>query len=92
VVLAFFNEHVILAYVAGIILIYIVARLFLMPVKFVFKLIYNGIIGGALLWGVNFLGAYISFNMPITIWKALIAGFLGIPGVVGLILYKITIE
>lgn len=83
--------NVVLAYLFGIILIYLVARVFLMPIKLVFKLLYNALIGGAMLWLVNFVGAYFDFTIAINPVTALIAGFLGVPGVVLLILFKIFI-
>ncbi len=83
--------HVILAYVFGIILLYFVGRMFLLPIKLIFRLVYNALIGGAMLWVVNFIGANIGFTIAINPVTALIAGFLGIPGVVLLILFKIFI-
>ena len=83
--------HVILAYVFGIILLYFVGRMFLLPIKLIFRLVYNALIGGAMLWVVNFIGANIGFTIAINPVTALIAGFLGIPGVVLLIQFKIFI-
>lgn len=84
--------NVIIAYAFGIILIYLVGRMLTMPIRLVFKLIYNGIVGGIMLWIVNYIGAYFSFNIGINPITALIAGFLGIPGVVLLILFKLFIN
>nr|WP_092074475.1 pro-sigmaK processing inhibitor BofA family protein [Dendrosporobacter quercicolus]NSL49645.1 pro-sigmaK processing inhibitor BofA family protein [Dendrosporobacter quercicolus DSM 1736]SDM96881.1 inhibitor of the pro-sigma K processing machinery [Dendrosporobacter quercicolus] len=89
---AFIGElNVVFAYAFGIILIYLIGRMFLMPLKLVFRLIYNGIIGGIMLWIVNLIGGYFDFNIGINAITALIAGFLGIPGVILLILFKIFI-
>lgn len=84
--------NVIVAYAFGIILIYLIGRMFFWPLKLVFKLIYNGLVGGVMLWAVNFVGAYIGFTIGINPITALIAGFLGLPGVVLLILFKIFIN
>lgn len=84
--------NVIIAYAFGIILIYLIGRMFFMPIKLVFKLIYNGLMGGVMLWVVNFVGAYVGFNIGINPITALIAGFLGLPGVILLILFKIFIN
>ncbi|WP_425059258.1 hypothetical protein SCACP_39380 [Sporomusa carbonis] len=89
--LAGLELNVIIAYAFGIILIYLIGRMFLMPIKLVFKLIYNGLVGGVMLWAVNFVGSYIGFNIGINPITALIAGFLGLPGVILLILFKIFI-
>ena len=83
--------QVVLAYIFGIILIYVVGRIFVMPIKFIFKLIYNGLIGGIMLWVLNLLGSYIGFTIGINPLTALIAGFLGLPGLFLLILFKIFI-
>lgn len=86
------DYNVIIAYIFGIILIYLVGRLMLVPIKFMVKLLYNGIIGGAMLWAVNFLGAYIGFGVAINPLTALVAGFLGIPGVIMLVAMKTMIS
>ena len=83
--------NVVLAYVLGIILIYLVGRMFLMPIKLIFRLVYNALIGGAMLWLLNVAGTYIGFNIPINPITALVAGFLGLPGVILLILFKVFI-
>jgi inhibitor of the pro-sigma K processing machinery len=83
--------NIIFAYAFGIILIYLIGRVFLMPLKLIFRLIYNGLIGGIMLWVVNLVGSYVGFTIGINVVSALIAGFLGIPGVILLILFKIFI-
>jgi inhibitor of the pro-sigma K processing machinery len=87
-----FGEYnVIFAYVFGIILLYVVGRMFLMPIKLIFRLIYNALIGGAMLWALNFVGLHIGFSIAINPITALIAGFLGLPGVILLILFKLFV-
>lgn len=87
----FGEVNVVLAYAFGILLIYLVGRMFLMPIKLIFRLVYNALIGGVMLWLLNFVGLHIGFNIPINPITALIAGFLGLPGVVLLILFKVFI-
>jgi len=82
---------IVIAYVFGIILLYIIGRMFFMPIKLVFKLIYNGLLGGAMLWVVNFIGSQVGFMIAINPLTALVAGFLGLPGVILLILFKLFI-
>lgn len=82
---------IIAAYFFGIILLYVLGRMFLMPLKLIFKLIYNALIGGVMLWVVNYIGSYFGFFIAINPLTALIAGFLGLPGVLLLILFKLFI-
>ncbi|VBB06961.1 sigmak-factor processing regulatory bofa [Lucifera butyrica] len=83
--------HILLAYGFGILLIYLIGRVFLMPIKIVFRLIYNALIGGLMLWALNYIGGHFGFIIGINPVTALVAGFLGLPGVILLILFKIFI-
>lgn len=80
--------NVIVAFALGVLLIYLIGRVMLIPLKLVFKLIMNGIIGGIVLWVINYFGAYINIHIPLNPITALIVGFLGIPGVVLLLVIQ----
>lgn len=69
----------------GLIIVFVVVKFFALP----FKLVWNGICGALLLWVVNLLGSLVGFHMEITILKALIAGFFGVPGAVAVILFEL---
>ena len=79
---------VILAFAFGIIILYIVGRILFVPLKFVFRLLINGLVGGLLLWLINIVGEAFGFAIAITPVTALVAGILGVPGVVLLIALK----
>ena len=70
----------------GIVLLLIVVKLLSMP----FKLVWNGICGAILLWLVNIVGSFVGFGLKITVFKALIAGFFGIPGALAVILFELS--
>jgi len=80
---------VIAAYGLGIVLLYIVSRIFFMPLRLLWRLVYNAVIGGVMLWGLNFVGSHFGFTIAINPVTALVAGFLGIPGVILLVLFKL---
>lgn len=69
----------------GVLLLFIIVKILAMP----FKLVWNGLLGALTLWLVNLVGGFIGFGLKITIVKALIAGFFGIPGAVAVILFEI---
>lgn len=78
-----------LVLVAGAVLIlWILVKLFSLPVK----LVYNGLVGGLMLWLVNLVGGLIGFTIKITVFKALIAGFCGVPGAIAVILYEAFVK
>ena len=78
---------IIIAYAVGILLILLLGRILVIPLKIVLKLVYNGLIGGLVLWLVNLIGSPMGFSLPITVWTALLVGLLGLPGVAILIVY-----
>ena len=76
-------------YAIGLITLIIIAKLILAPFKLLLTLIWNALLGGALLWGVNYIGAYFDFSLAINWISAILVGFLGIPGVILLIIWKL---
>jgi inhibitor of the pro-sigma K processing machinery len=66
----------------------IILRIFSLPVKWVFKLIINTLLGFLGLFAVNWLGSYIGINLGINIVNAVVVGTLGLPGLVLLLLLK----
>lgn len=70
--------------VIGIAVLYLLIKLLKLP----FKIIYNGIVGVIMLYATNFLGGYIGITVTINAINALIAGFLGIPGVIFIVIFQ----
>lgn len=69
----------------AVLILFIIVKLFTMP----FKLVWNGVLGALMLWLVNLIGGFFGFGLKITVIKALIAGFFGVPGAVAVILFEI---
>ena len=59
--------------------------------KWPLKILINGILGIILLYIANIVGSYIGFVLPVNAISALIAGFLGIPGIIFLVLFQFFI-
>jgi inhibitor of the pro-sigma K processing machinery len=72
----------------GVLLVLLVVKLLSMP----FKLVWNGLCGALLLWFINLVGSIVGFGMKITIIKALIAGFFGVPGALAVVLYELLLK
>lgn len=79
---------VIIGYAVGLILLYLVGWLLLVPLKMLFKFILNGILGGIILWLLNILGGFIHVTVAINPITALLVGFLGVPGVILILLLQ----
>lgn len=71
----------------GLALLFLIIKLLKWPLK----ILINGILGIILLYIANIVGSYIGFVIPINAISALIAGFLGIPGIIFLVLFQFFI-
>ena len=76
-----------LIYTAAMLLIYFFGKLLIVPAKVILKLLLNSFIGGIMVIIINHVGGLIGLILPINIITALISGFLGIPGILGLLIY-----
>jgi len=86
------DMKVIAAYVLGLIILYVIGyalyKLFHKPLRWVGILLFNGCIGGLLLFMANLMGDLFHFHLAINPITAVTAGFLGVPGIVLMIFLK----
>lgn len=80
---------VLLTYAGAIILIFLIGKIFLWPIKLVLKLALNSVIGGAAILMINVLAAGFGVFIPLNILNALIVGVLGLPGAVLLLIFTL---
>lgn len=69
--------------------LYLIVKLFAWPLKILLKLLINCVLGVILLVLVNLVGRNFGIVIGINAVTALIAGFLGVPGVIFLIIFKL---
>ena len=81
----------IITYLACICFIFIIGRIFIVPIKKILKLILNSIIGGIVIYIINLIGANFGFHIGWNIINSIIIGLLGLPGVVCLIIVKLLV-
>lgn len=70
-------------------LVLISARILVKPLRLLAKILFNSLVGVLMLIAFNFVGGMIGFTIPVNLVTALIAGFLGIPGLIFLIVVQI---
>lgn len=70
---------------------FIIGRIFFIPIKWILKFIFNSIIGGFLIWLINFIGSAWGFHIGLNIVTSLVIGILGIPGAIILVFIKLII-
>ncbi|MDI9476316.1 MAG: pro-sigmaK processing inhibitor BofA family protein [Natronincolaceae bacterium] len=80
--------NIILAYAVGLILLYVVGWILLIPLRWMIRLIWNGTLGGIMLFIINLIGGIWGIHLAINPFSAVFVGVLGIPGVILLLLLK----
>ena len=78
-------------YVFCIMVFILIGKLFVIPIKKIAKLIANSILGAILIYIINVIGANYSFHIGLNWWTILCSGFLGIPGVILIIIIKLVL-
>lgn len=73
------EANTIITYLACIFFLFIIGRIFIVPLKFILKLIFNSIIGGILIFVINLIGGMFNFHIGLNIITTIIVGILGIP-------------
>ena len=66
----------------------ILIRLLLLPLKFILKLVIHSGCGFACLWLLNLAAVYTGITIEINLITVLISGFLGIPGILLLLVFQ----
>ncbi len=77
-----FDSMTIIAYAAGLILVYLLCLVFIRPLKRLFRAAVSGVLGGIMLAAVNLAGGFMGIQIAINPITALLSGILGIPGAV----------
>lgn len=83
------NFNNIIVYIACIFFLFIFGKIFIVPIKTMLKLVVNSVIGGVVIFLINFIGAYFNFHIGLNLVTSIFAGILGIPGVIVLVIIKL---
>lgn len=81
----------IIAYIACIFFLFIFGKVFIVPIKTIIKLVINSVLGGVVIFLINFIGAYFNFHIGLNIITSIFVGLLGIPGAVVVVSLKLLI-
>lgn len=80
-----------LTYLACICFIFIFGRIFILPLKKIFKLVMNSVLGGITIFLINLVGGTFGFHIGLNFFTSIVIGLLGLPGSVCLVVVKLLI-
>ncbi|MBR3756591.1 MAG: pro-sigmaK processing inhibitor BofA family protein [Firmicutes bacterium] len=78
---------VFLTFGGTLILLFLLGKALLMPLKIILKMAMNSLLGGLILVIINAFGSVVGLMIPLNLINAVTVGVLGVPGVVMLLLF-----
>lgn len=78
-------------YIACICFLFLLGKIFILPIKSILKLVINSCIGGLLIYLINLVGGLFSFHIGLNYITAIFTGILGVPGVILLVILKVIL-
>ena len=82
----------ILTYLACICFLFLFGKIFILPIKKIFKLILNSFLGGITIFIINFVGTNFGFHIGLNIITSILVGILGLPGAICIIIIKLLLS
>lgn len=74
--------------IGAVLLLWLFIKIFKKPIKWVFKLLLNALVGFIALFFINYLGSFVGLHITVGWLSAIVTGVLGIPGIVLLLLIE----
>ena len=81
----------VLTYLSGICIIFVLCRIFIVPLKAMLKLILNSIFGAIIILLINFIGGFFNLHIGLNFFTILFVSILGIPGAILLTIIRLFI-
>ena len=76
----YLDYNSIIAFIACIFFIFIVGKIFILPLKTILKFILNSVVGGIIIFIINLIGGFWNFHIGLNIFTSIIVGILGFQG------------
>ena len=78
-------------FLACICFLFIIGRIFIVPIKLIGKIIFNSILGALIILAINIIGGIWGFHIGLNFFTAIMVGILGIPGAICLIIITLLL-
>lgn len=81
----------VLTYISGLCIIFVLCRIFILPLKFIAKLFLNSVIGVIIILIINIVGEIWAFHIGLNFFTIISVSILGIPGAILLTVINLII-
>ncbi len=79
----------VVGYILGIMVIFVLAKICLKPIKFILKIVLNSVLGGAAIVALNALGSFFGIHIGLNAVTAVAVGIFGLPAAVAMLVLQI---
>jgi inhibitor of the pro-sigma K processing machinery len=83
--------NTVIPYIIGVIILFFLGKIFVLPIKSILKLLGNSILGAILIYVINLIGNAFNFHIGLNFVTIIFVALLGVPGAVVLTLIRILI-
>ena len=56
-------------------IIFVIGKIFIVPIKWILKLVCNSVLGGIIIWIINLIGANFGFHIGLNIWNSILVRY-----------------
>lgn len=71
-----------LTFISGLCIIFVLGRIFILPLKFILKLFLNSCIGAIIILVINLIGNVFHFHIGLNFFTIIFVSILGVPGAI----------
>lgn len=80
--------NIILAFIFGLMVLYLLARVLVYPMRVLARAVGSTLVGAVLLVVFNLVGGIFGLTVAVNVFSALVVGFLGVPGLLTLFIIQ----
>lgn len=78
-------------YAMGLIFVLLLLHLLAKPLEVLLRVLGSSLVGGLALWSINLVGGLAGFHIGLNPVSAVVVGVLGVPGLLGLGLFRVIL-
>ena len=53
-------------------MLFVIGRIFIIPIKWILKLAFNSVVGGVLIWIINMMGGILGFHIGLNVYTSIL--------------------
>lgn len=80
---------IVVGYILGIMIVFVLAKISLKPIKFILRILLNSTLGGLALLAVNTLGKAFGIHIGINAITSVAVGILGLPSIIVMLILQL---